>query len=163
MERHAAADLDDLTAFLARLTGLLLRSSGEGAHLVEQAVADGARAFGGSVSLLLVPEAAALTVTAADGRTRTVTVHGFPEVFRLDQVAALKPLLARLRAGRIGIAEASRRLVTIVTALAVGLVVGGALTEGPGSTRTAVPPQDPGTSSASDEQGGTEALDGAAP
>ncbi|MEV6701135.1 threonine/serine exporter family protein [Streptomyces sp. NPDC051453] len=116
MEKHAAADLDDLTAFLARLTGLLLRSSGEGAHLVEQAVADGARAFGGSVSLLLVPEAAALTVTAADGRTRTVTVHGFPEVFRLDQVAALKPLLAGLRSGRIGFTEASRKLAVIEAA-----------------------------------------------
>ncbi|MFF9125665.1 hypothetical protein ACF09J_20570 [Streptomyces sp. NPDC014889] len=88
MEQRSVADIDDLTAFLARLAGLLLRSSGEGAHLIERAVADSARAFGGVASLLLVPEAAALTVTAADGSTGTVIVHGFPEVFRLDQVAA---------------------------------------------------------------------------
>ncbi|MFE5686702.1 hypothetical protein [Streptomyces sp. NPDC056512] len=59
------------------------------------------------------------------------------------------------------------KLVTIVTALAVGLVVGlvvgGALTERPGIARTAAPPQDPGTSSPSDGQGGAQALDEAAP
>ncbi|PJM91277.1 hypothetical protein [Streptomyces sp. CB01373] len=76
MEQRSVADIDDLTAFLARLAGLLLRSSGEGAHLIERAVVDSARAFGGVASLLLVPEAAALTVTAADGSTRTVIEHG---------------------------------------------------------------------------------------
>ncbi|MET7517355.1 threonine/serine exporter family protein [Streptomyces sp. NPDC005480] len=114
MEQRAAADLDDLIVFLSRLTGLLLRSSGEGAHLIGQSVADGARAYGGSASLLLVPEAAALTVTAADGRSRTV--YGFPEVFRLDQVAALKPLLAGVRSGRIGLAEADRALAAVEAA-----------------------------------------------
>ncbi|MEV0691628.1 threonine/serine exporter family protein [Streptomyces sp. NPDC050388] len=117
MEQRSVMDLDDLTAFLVRLTGLLLRSSGEGAHLVERAVADSARAFGGAASLLLVPEAAVLTVTAADGGTRAVIVHGFPEVFRLDQVAALKPFLADVRAGRTGVAEADRRLREIETAV----------------------------------------------
>ncbi|WP_052372083.1 threonine/serine exporter family protein [Amycolatopsis taiwanensis] len=118
MEERAVAGLDDLTAFLARLTGLLLRSSGEGAHLVERAVAGSARAFGGAASLLLVPEGAALTVTAADGATRTVIVHGFPEAFRLDQLVATGPLLAELRAGGMGIAEADRRLTEIETAAA---------------------------------------------
>lgn len=113
MDQRAAADLDTLTAFLSRLTALLLRGSGEGTHLVERAVADSARAFGGDASLLLVPEAAVLTVTAADGRGRTVTVHGFPEVFRLDQVAALKPLLTEVRAGGVDLAEADRRLAAI--------------------------------------------------
>lgn len=65
MEERMVANLDDLTAVLARLTGLLLRSSGEGAHHVERAVTDSARAFGGAASLLLMPEAAALTITAA--------------------------------------------------------------------------------------------------
>ncbi|MEU7378601.1 threonine/serine exporter family protein [Streptomyces sp. NPDC042207] len=116
VEQRSVADVDDLTAFLARLAGLLLRSSGEGAHLIERAVTDSARAFGGAASLLLVPEAAVLTVTAADGGTRTVIVHGFPEVFRLDQVAALKPFLAEVRAGRTGIAEADRGLMEIEAA-----------------------------------------------
>ncbi len=71
------ASLDELTLFLARLTGLLLRSSGEGAELIEDSVRSAARSLGGEASLLLVPDAAALTVTAGDG-TRTVTVRGFP-------------------------------------------------------------------------------------
>ncbi len=40
-------------------------------------------------------------------------MHGFPEVFRLDQVAALKPLLAEVRAGGLRLAEADRRLAAI--------------------------------------------------
>ncbi|MEV7278838.1 threonine/serine exporter family protein [Streptomyces sp. NPDC093111] len=112
----APAPIDDLTAFLVRLTGLLLRSSGEGAHLIGVAVTDSARGLGGDASLLLVPEAATLTVVAADGRTRTATVHGFPEVFRLDRTAALKPLLADVREGRVDVTEAGRRLAGIETA-----------------------------------------------
>ncbi|MFE6336594.1 threonine/serine exporter family protein [Streptomyces sp. NPDC057798] len=118
MEQPAqtSAGLDELTAFLSRLTALALRSSGEGAHLIGEAVAGTARAYGGEASLLLVPEAAALTVTAADGRSRTVTVRGFPEVFRLDQVAALKPLVTSVREGRLTLAEADRRLARVEAA-----------------------------------------------
>ncbi|MYX27151.1 threonine/serine exporter family protein [Streptomyces sp. SID8381] len=116
MGRPAHAPLDELTASLTRLTGLLLRSSGEGAHLIERVVGTAAGAYGGETSLLLVPEAAVLTVAAADRRARTVTVHGFPEVFRLDQAAALKPLLADVAAGRLGVAEADRRLARIEAA-----------------------------------------------
>ena len=107
--------LDELTAFLARLTGLLLRSSGEGAELIEDSVRSAARALGGEASLLLVPDAAALTVTAG-GATRTVTVRGFPEVFRLDQVTALKPLLTEVGKGRLSVTEADRRLAGIESA-----------------------------------------------
>lgn len=113
---HAAADLDDLTAFLARLTALLLRSSGEGAYSIERAVGTSAQAFGGKASVVLVPEAAVLSIVAADGRMRTVCVHGFPEVFRLDQAAALKPFLADVKTGRLGVAEANRRLERIEAA-----------------------------------------------
>ncbi|PZG92107.1 hypothetical protein C1I97_29620 [Streptomyces sp. NTH33] len=113
MGQHTAAGLDDLTVFLARLTALLLRSSGEGAYAIQRAVGTSAQAFGGQASLVLVPDAAVLTVTAADGSTRTVSVHGFPEVFRLDQVAALKPFLADVEAGGLGVSEADRRLARI--------------------------------------------------
>jgi uncharacterized membrane protein YjjP (DUF1212 family) len=109
------AALDELALFLARLTGLLLRSSGEGAELIEDSVRSAARSLGGEASLLLVPDAAALTVTAGGG-TRTVTVRGFPEVFRLDQVIALKPLLTDVREGRLGVLEADRRLTRIENA-----------------------------------------------
>lgn len=108
-----AADVDELTAFLTRLTGLLLRTSGEGAHLIEPIVASIARAYGADASLLLVPEAAALTVASPRAPARTVTVRGFPEVFRLDQVAALKPLTREVAAGRLPLAEADRRLARI--------------------------------------------------
>lgn len=103
---------DDVAAFLARLTGLLLRSSGEGAGIVERTVRDTARALGAEASVLLVPDGAALTVGTAGG-SRTVTLCGFPEVFRLDQVVALKPLVQDIGAGRIGVAEADRRLAAI--------------------------------------------------
>ncbi|MGW0912581.1 hypothetical protein ACWD1Z_12645 [Streptomyces sp. NPDC002784] len=55
-------------------------------------------------------------MTATDGRTRTVTVRGFPEVFRLDRAAALKTLLAGVREGRLAIAEAQRRPARIEAA-----------------------------------------------
>ncbi|MFJ7968799.1 threonine/serine exporter ThrE family protein [Streptomyces sp. NPDC096324] len=103
---------DDVAAFLARLTGLLLRSSGEGAALVERTVRHTARALGADASVLLVPDGAALTV-GTRGDSRTVTLRGFPEVFRLDQVVALKPLVQDVGAGRIGVAEADRRLTAI--------------------------------------------------
>jgi uncharacterized membrane protein YjjP (DUF1212 family) len=103
---------DEVAAFLARLTGLLLRSSGEGAVLIERTVRQTARALGADASVLLVPDGAALTVSSR-GDTRTVTLRGFPEVFRLDRVVALKPLVEDVRAGRTGVAEADRRLAAI--------------------------------------------------
>ncbi|MFF2361931.1 threonine/serine exporter ThrE family protein [Streptomyces sp. NPDC058122] len=112
MRPDTEAAPDDVAAFLARLTGLLLRSSGEGAALVERTVRHTARALGADASVLLVPDGAALTVSTR-GDSRTVTLRGFPEVFRLDQVVALKPLVRDVGAGRIGVAEADRRLTAI--------------------------------------------------
>ncbi|MET8856006.1 threonine/serine exporter family protein [Streptomyces sp. NPDC004579] len=112
MRPDTEAAPDDVAAFLARLTGLLLRSSGEGAALVERTVRHTARALGADASVLLVPDGAALTV-GTRGDSRTVTLRGFPEVFRLDQVVALKPLVQDVGAGRIGVAEADRRLTAI--------------------------------------------------
>ncbi|SEU40768.1 threonine/serine exporter family protein [Nonomuraea wenchangensis] len=109
-------NLDDLSIFLARLTSLLLRSSGEGAYVIERAVSTSAQAFGCRVSLVLVPEAAVLIVTAADGSTRTVSAHGFPEIIRLDRVAALKLFLADVKAGNLALGEADRRLARIEAA-----------------------------------------------
>ncbi|MFE2300068.1 threonine/serine exporter ThrE family protein [Streptomyces sp. NPDC059445] len=112
MRPDTEAAPDDVAAFLARLTGLLLRSSGEGAAVVERTVRHTARALGADASVLLVPDGAALTVSTR-GDSRTVTLRGFPEVFRLDQVVALKPLVQDVVAGRIGAAEADRRLAAI--------------------------------------------------
>ncbi|MFB6893863.1 threonine/serine exporter family protein [Kitasatospora sp. NPDC056327] len=102
----------ELTAFLARLTGVLLRNSGEGVGELEPAVEDAARALGGSARLLVVPDGAVLTVTAG-GESATVTVRAFPEVFRLDQLAAVRPLLADITAGRLALPAAAGRLAAI--------------------------------------------------
>ncbi|WP_328554420.1 threonine/serine exporter family protein [Streptomyces sp. NBC_00358] len=112
MKPDTVAAPDEVAAFLARLTGLLLRSSGEGAVLIERTVRQTARALGADASVLLVPDGAALTVSSR-GDTRTVTLRGLPEVFRLDRVVALKPLVEDVRAGRTGVAEADRRLAAI--------------------------------------------------
>lgn len=118
MESRAAPGpgLDELTGFLTRLTRLLLDTSGEGAEGIEETVTGAARALGGDAELLLVPDGAALMVTGPDGDSRTVTVRAFPEVFRLDQVTSLKPLLAQVRAGGVGVREADRRLALITGA-----------------------------------------------
>ncbi|MBE8475759.1 threonine/serine exporter family protein [Streptomyces justiciae] len=111
--RAVAPGLDELADLLTRLTRLLLNTSGEGAEGIEETVTTTARALGGDASLLLVPDAATLTVTAADGTARTVTVRGVPEVFRLDQVTALKPLLADVRSGRTDVTRAGIALARI--------------------------------------------------
>ncbi|MFD5817262.1 threonine/serine exporter family protein [Streptomyces sp. NPDC127038] len=114
MTADTGATGDETAAFLARLTGLLLRSSGEGAGTIGRTVRDTARALDADASVLLVPDGAALTVRTG-GDSRTVILHGVPEVFRLDQVVALKPLVQDVRAGRTGVSEANRRLAAIET------------------------------------------------
>ncbi|MFJ9610653.1 threonine/serine exporter ThrE family protein [Kitasatospora sp. NPDC101176] len=105
----------ELAGFLTRLTEVLLGVSGEGAEQVERTVRRAARDCGGSAALLVVPDGATVTVTS-HGRTTTAGVRAFPEVFRLDRVVALDPLLAEVSAGRIGAAEADRRLAAIADA-----------------------------------------------
>ncbi|WP_231873257.1 MULTISPECIES: threonine/serine exporter family protein [Kitasatospora] len=101
-----------VTALLARLTRMLLATSGEGASEVEQTVARAASGFGARSSMVLVPDGATLTV-ALDGRTETVAVRAFPDVARLDKVAALKPWAHRVSLGGTPLAEAERRLAAI--------------------------------------------------
>ncbi|GAA2995508.1 hypothetical protein GCM10020229_05060 [Kitasatospora albolonga] len=114
MDRPDDAGLDRVTDFLRRLTGLLLDTSGEGAELIEHHVRATAEVLGAETDVLLVPDGATLTVTVR-GRSRTVTVHGVPEVFRLDRLTALKPLLTDLAEGRTDLTEAERRLERIRT------------------------------------------------
>jgi uncharacterized membrane protein YjjP (DUF1212 family) len=103
----------ELTDFLARLTLLQLKCSGEGAEDIEQSVNEAARQLGGEAALLVVPDGATLSVDSHGCRT-TVGVRGFPEIFRMDQLAALKPLLQDITEGTAGIAEADRRLIAII-------------------------------------------------
>ncbi|MFE5794972.1 threonine/serine exporter family protein [Streptomyces sp. NPDC056503] len=116
--REGAGDAasDQVAGFLTRLTGLLLRTSGEGSELIAREVTAAGRALGAEVSVLLVMDTATLTVAVPDGRAATVIVHAAPEVARLDRIAALKPLVADVVAGRAGVAEASARLARIEAA-----------------------------------------------
>ncbi len=105
----------EVAAVLVRLTGLLLRTSGEGAEQVEQAAGAAARGLGAQAVLVVVPDGAAVTV-ASHGQVTTRAVREFPEVFRMDQVVALKPLLAAVAAGRLSAAQADRELAAIEAA-----------------------------------------------
>ncbi|MFF8414866.1 threonine/serine exporter family protein [Streptomyces omiyaensis] len=116
-ERPAGdAGPDPVAGFLARLTGLLLRTSGEGAEPIEREVTAVGRALGAEVSVLLVMDTATLTVAVPGRPAATVVVHAVPEVARLDRIAALKPLVADVCAGRAGPAEATARLDRIEAA-----------------------------------------------
>ncbi|WP_051717327.1 threonine/serine exporter family protein [Streptomyces sp. NRRL F-5727] len=115
-EEPAADGTEPVTGFLARLTGLLLRTSGEGAELIAREVPAVGRALGADVSVLLVMDAVTLTVAVPGAPARTVIVRAAPEVARLDRIAALKPLVADVCAGRAGAAEASARLDRIEAA-----------------------------------------------
>ncbi|MEU9852185.1 threonine/serine exporter family protein [Streptomyces sp. NPDC047974] len=110
------AGFDRVAGFLTRLTRLLLRTSGEGSELIAREVTAAGGALGAEVSVLLVMDTATLTVTAPDGRARTVIVHAAPEVARLDRIAAVKPLVADVVAGRTGPVEADARLARIEAA-----------------------------------------------
>ncbi|MFF6885709.1 threonine/serine exporter family protein [Streptomyces sp. NPDC012421] len=113
---EGSGEPDGIAGLLARLTVLMLRTSGEGAELIAREVEAAGRAWGAEVSVMLVMDTATLTVAGPDGRARTVIAHAAPDVARLDRIAALKPLLAEVRAGRCGPAEASARLARIETA-----------------------------------------------
>ncbi|UPZ26961.1 threonine/serine exporter family protein [Streptomyces sp. LRE541] len=81
-----------------------------GTRRTERTVHRAAGAFGRRTSLVLVPDGAVVTVGAGPGRVTTVTVRAVPEVFRLGQVVAFKPLLAVVREGRLPVARARERL-----------------------------------------------------
>lgn len=112
---QAEREHEALVGFVGRLTRLLLGSSGEGAEQIERSVTSAARGLGGTASLAVLPDAATVAVTS-HGRRSTVVVRAFPEVFRMDQVAALKPLLDDVAAGRLDTGRADRRLTTIIEA-----------------------------------------------
>ncbi|MCL2554029.1 MAG: threonine/serine exporter family protein [Actinomycetia bacterium] len=102
-------------ALLGELTRLLLDTSGEGAEEVHRSVIAAAGGLGVRANLVVVPDGATVTVASHD-ELSTISVRGFPEVFRMDQVIALKPLLAEISEGRVGAAEARRRLSAITAA-----------------------------------------------
>lgn len=71
-----------------------------------------ARGLGAHADLVVVPDGATVTVTS-HGELSTVGVRGFPEAFRMDQLIALKPLLARVSAGGLDAAGAARALAAV--------------------------------------------------
>ncbi|WP_330241991.1 threonine/serine ThrE exporter family protein [Streptomyces sp. NBC_00525] len=104
-----------VVGFLDGLTRLLLGTSGEGAEQIERSVVSAARGLGGTASVAVLPDAATLAVRS-HGRDSVVVVRAFPEVFRMDQVVALKPLVDEVAAGRLDALRAGRRLDAIARA-----------------------------------------------
>ncbi|MGQ4486122.1 threonine/serine exporter ThrE family protein [Streptomyces sp. SAS_281] len=104
-----------LVGFLDGLTRLLLSTSGEGAEQVERSVTSAARGLGGTASVAVLPDAATVAVTS-HGRSTAIVVRAFPEVFRMDRVVALKPLLDEVAAGRLDVRRAGGRLTAITRA-----------------------------------------------
>ncbi|MGW1124626.1 threonine/serine ThrE exporter family protein [Streptomyces sp. NPDC002526] len=109
------AEHDALVGFLDGLTRLLLGTSGEGAEQIERSVTSAARGLGGTASVAVLPDAATVAVTS-HGRRSALVVRAFPEVFRMDRVVALKPLLDEVAAGRLDARRASDRLAAITRA-----------------------------------------------
>ncbi|MGW8883498.1 threonine/serine exporter family protein [Streptomyces sp. NPDC055749] len=100
----------EVVDLVVRLVRILLASSGEGAELIGRGAREAAEAYGHQVSLVLVPDGAVVTVTAVSGAASTVTVRAMPEVLRLDQLVALKPLMEEIRGGGMSVAAARERL-----------------------------------------------------
>ncbi|WP_328903994.1 threonine/serine exporter family protein [Streptomyces sp. NBC_00441] len=110
-----ADEHDALVGFLNGLTRLLLGTSGEGAEQVERSVTSAARGLGGTASVAVLPDAATVAVTS-HGRCSALVVRAFPEVFRMDRVVALKPLLDEVATGRLDVRGAGDRLTAITRA-----------------------------------------------
>ncbi len=121
----------DVVVRVARLT---LASSGEGVEVLESYVERAAELYGVDVAVLVLPEQAVLTDTSTGATEAVAVVRALPGVFRLDQVAALKRLLARAEDG-LSADQACRRLDAILEspprwrwwlrALGVGLFAAG--------------------------------------
>ncbi|TWD74834.1 uncharacterized membrane protein YjjP (DUF1212 family) [Kribbella amoyensis] len=92
-----------------RIASLLLASSAEGVGMLELYVTRVARAFGIEVGLLILPEQILLADRSSPASAPVAVVRAAPGLSRLDQVAALKVLVADIEAG-LAPAEAGRRV-----------------------------------------------------
>ncbi|NUT32040.1 MAG: threonine/serine exporter family protein [Hamadaea sp.] len=109
MSRRAA----EIDAFLRRLTRFFLRNSAEGAFDVRYVVRRVGASFGVHADVLLLAEAAAITVAHPDGSETVMTVRERPELARLDLVSRSKFLVNSITAGRMSLAEADRSLTEL--------------------------------------------------
>lgn len=122
----------DVVVRVARLT---LASSGEGVETLETYVATAARAYGVDAAVVVLPEQVVLTDTVSGATTAVAVVRAAPSIFRLDQMQALKRVLARAEDGQLPADEACRMLDAIeaqpqrwpawVRAVGVGLFAAG--------------------------------------
>ncbi|MEV0269328.1 threonine/serine exporter family protein [Hamadaea sp. NPDC050747] len=103
----------EIDAFLRRLTRFFLRNSAEGAFDVRDVVRRVGACFGVRADVLLIAEAAVVTVAHPDGPESVVTVRAVPQLARLDRVAQSKNLVTAITSGRLTLAEADRALTTL--------------------------------------------------
>lgn len=86
----------DVVVRVARLT---LECSAEGVEILEQYVARTAAAYGLTVDLVVLPEQIVVADRASRDQARVAVVRSAPGIFRLDQVAELTRVLARIEGG----------------------------------------------------------------
>lgn len=99
---------DELWSLLEPLVDLLLRSSYEGTVRCEAIVRGIAAHYGHEVHVVFLADSAMLTLGA-----RTSSFAREPTVPPLNQVSALKTLVAEIHAGSLGAAAAAERLAAI--------------------------------------------------
>ncbi|NUR48942.1 MAG: threonine/serine exporter family protein, partial [Hamadaea sp.] len=108
----------DVDRFLRRLTRFYLRNSAEGAFDVRDVVRRVGTSFGVRADVLLIAEAAVITVAHPDGRESVATVRAVPQLARLDLVARSKFLVGSITEGRLSLAEANEALLRLETSRA---------------------------------------------
>lgn len=99
---------------VVRVARLGLESSAEGVETLQRYGRRAATAYGLDVELVVLPEQVVLTDQASGATGRAAVVRAAPGIFRLDQVAELKRVLARVEGG-LSPDEACRQLDAIRT------------------------------------------------
>jgi len=109
VSRESAA----IDRFLRRLTRFYLRNSAEGSFDLRDVVRQVGTSFGVRAEVLLIAEAAVITVAHPDGSESAATVRAVPQLARLDLVTRSKFLVNAITAGRLSLAEADRSLTEL--------------------------------------------------
>jgi uncharacterized membrane protein YjjP (DUF1212 family) len=99
--------------FLSRLTRFYLRNSAEGAFEVRDVIHRAGAAYGVDAEVMLVAEAAVVTVGHPDGTDSVTAIRAVPQLTRLDLVAETKFLVVDVIDGGLAPELADARLATL--------------------------------------------------
>jgi uncharacterized membrane protein YjjP (DUF1212 family) len=84
---------------VVRIARLALQSSGEGVETLERYVARAGSAYGIAVDLVVLPEQILIRDKGSEAVHHLAILRATPGIFRLDQLAALKRVLAKIERG----------------------------------------------------------------